>query len=294
MTGTIVKALSGFYYVDCEKNIYECKARGNFRQNGVSPLVGDRVDFDETENKKGIINGILPRKSSLYRPAVANIDKLFIISSHNNPAPNTLLIDKMTVLARLSGIEPIIVFNKSDMGDFSEWRDIYEKAGFKTYVVSALAGEGMNELKEELKDSISVFTGNSGVGKSSILNAIFGSDKITTGDVSQKLGRGRHTTRHTELYELEFGGFVADTPGFSSLELDMNDYTLKEKLFDCFEDFSDFADGCRFSSCSHTKENGCAVIEAVKNGEIVQSRYKSYCEIFEQIKDLKPWQVKKR
>jgi len=289
-----VKALSGFYYVDCENDIYECKARGNFRQNGVSPLVGDRVDFEKTEEKKGIINEILPRKSSLIRPAVANIDKLFIISSHNNPSPNTLLIDKMTVLARLSGIEPIIVFNKSDMGDFSEWRSNYEKAGFKTFVVSALVGEGMDELKGELKGSISVFTGNSGVGKSSILNCILGTDKIATGDVSQKLGRGRHTTRHTELYELDFGGFVADTPGFSSLELDLNDYTLKEKLFDCFHDFSDYADSCRFSSCSHTKESGCAVKAAVEKGKILESRYKSYCEIFEQIKDLKPWQVKKK
>ena len=293
MNGIIVKALSGFYYVSCDGFTYECKARGNFRKSGVSPLVGDRVEFEKTGESSGIINEILPRKSFITRPPVANIDKLFIVSAFSSPQPNTLIIDKMTVIAEYNGIEPIIVFNKCDMGDFSEYRSIYEKAGFKTYVVSAESGAGFDALILELKDSVSAFTGNSGVGKSSLLNRILGEERIATGEVSDKLGRGRHTTRHTELYELKTGGFVADTPGFSSLELDNNDYDLKEKLSECFRDFEPFLNDCKFTSCTHTKENGCSVLEAVGRGELQPSRHKSYVELFEEMKDLKPWEAKK-
>ena len=294
MTGIITKALSGFYYVACDGEILECKARGSFRKSGVSPLVGDRVEFEKTGDKSGIIDIILPRKNSISRPPVANIDKLFIVSSYSSPAPNTFLIDKMTVIAKYNNITPVIVFNKSDMGDFSTWKGLYEKAGFNTYVISAQDGEGIDSLKAELKDCVSAFTGNSGVGKSSILNCIFGEGIIATGEVSEKLGRGRHTTRHTELYELPFGGFVADTPGFSSLDIDTMDYELKERLPELFGEFEDYIDSCRFSSCTHTKENGCAVTEAVKNGEITESRHKSYVQLFEELKDLKPWEAKKR
>lgn len=294
MTGIIVKALSGFYYVSSGDETYECKARGNFRKNGVSPLVGDSVDFEKTSEKTGVVDKVLPRKNCLVRPPVANIDKLFIVSSYTSPQPNTYLIDKMTVIAEYNGIEPIIVFNKCDMGDFETFRKIYEKAGFKTYVVSAEDGVGIEELKTEMQGSISAFTGNSGVGKSSILNRILGSGKIATGEVSDKLGRGRHTTRHTELYKLSFGGFVADTPGFSSLELDYTDFELKEKLEYCFSDFDEFLGECKFSSCTHTKENGCAIINAVKNGEIEKTRHESYIQLFEEMKDLKPWENKKR
>lgn len=293
MNGIIIKALSGFYYVSYKEEIYECKARGSFRKSGVSPLVGDSVEFSKTENDKGIIEKILERKNSLIRPPVANIDKLFIVSSFTLPTPNTLIIDKMTVIARRNNIEPIIVFNKCDMGDFSELKGVYTDAGFKTYVVSADTGEGMKELENELKGSISAFTGNSGVGKSSILNNLFGSDFIATGEISEKLGRGRHTTRHTQLYILPFGGFVADTPGFSSLEIDSFDYTLKEQLAEYFEDFEPFCDDCKFTGCTHTKEKGCAVIEAVKDKKIAQSRHDSYIQLFDDLKDLKPWNVKK-
>lgn len=293
MNGIIVKALSGFYYVDCDGAIYECKARGNFRKSGVSPLVGDRVAFEVVGSQNGIVTEILPRKSFIIRPPVANIDKLFIVSSYTSPQPNTFIIDKMTVIAEYNGIEPIIVFNKCDMGDFSHLSEVYEKAGFKTYVVSAESGLGFEALNEELKDSLSAFTGNSGVGKSSILNRILGENKIATGTVSEKLGRGRHTTRHTELYSLSFGGFVADTPGFSSLELNNDDYALKESLSQNFRDFEPFLDSCKFTSCTHTKENGCAVINAVKKGEIAESRHNSYIELFEEMKDLKPWEAKK-
>ena len=292
MTGIIIKALSGFYYVKSGDKIYNCKARGNFRKSGVSPLVGDRVKISALEDLTGTVDEIEPRKTELLRPPVANIEKLFILSSFENPAPNTLIIDKLTVLARHNGIEPIIVFNKSDMGDFGKFEEIYKKSGFKTFVISAANGIGLDMLKRELKDSISAFTGNSGVGKSSVLNAILGEELIATGEVSEKLGRGRHTTRHTQIYPLPFGGFVADTAGFSSIETG-NDYTLKEDLINCFEDFSDFVSGCRFTSCSHTKEKGCAVIEAVKNGEIMKSRHESYVTLYDELKNLKEWQIRR-
>lgn len=294
MTGIIIKALSGFYYVNSENELYTCKARGSFRKSGVSPLVGDRVEFTLSSDGTGTVDSILPRKTCLVRPPVANIEKLFIVSSFTDPAPNTLIIDKLTVIARHNLIEPIIVFNKCDMGDFTPWAKIYTNSGFKVFVVSAQSGTGFEELKAELKDSISAFTGNSGVGKSSILNYFFGEDVIATGQVSEKLGRGRHTTRHTEFYPLPFGGFVADTPGFSSIDTDNADYSLKEALPDYFYEFEDYTSQCRFASCSHTKEKGCAVIEAVKEGKIEESRHQSYCALFEELKDLKEWEIKKR
>lgn len=294
MEGIIVKALSGFYYVELEDNIYECKARGNFRKNGISPLVGDRVKFTLTDKKHGIIEEILKRKNELRRPPVANIDKLFIVSSFSTPAPNTYIIDKLIAVAEYNNIEPIIVFNKCDMGDFSLLENTYKKAGFKVYVISAVSGFGMEAFSQELKDSLSAFTGNSGVGKSSILKSILGSSSIETGEVSQKLGRGRHTTRHVEIYKLSFDGFVADTPGFSALDYDETNYDFKEKLPLLFRDFSNYIDDCRFTSCTHINSKGCAVIKAVENGEIAESRYKSYCELFEQMKDLKPWESSKR
>lgn len=292
MTGIIIKALSGFYYAGVEGVIYECKARGSFRKSGISPLVGDRVEIEITGDNTGVVDKILPRKNAIIRPPVANIDKIFIVSSHTNPQPNAFLIDKMTVTARYNNIEPIIVFNKCDMGDFSNWEKIYKGAGFKVYTVSAEENIGMDNIRLELEDCVSAFTGNSGVGKSSILNRLLG-ETIETGEVSEKLGRGRHTTRHTQLYPVGNNGFVADTPGFSTFELTSDNYDLKEKLADCFFDFDTFTPYCRFSGCTHTKESGCAVLEAVGKGEIEESRHKSYLQLFEDMKDLKPWQSKK-
>ena len=294
MTGVIIKALSGFYYISFEDKVYTCKARGSFRKSGISPLVGDKVEFSLSDDGNGMIDNILERKNCLERPPIANIEKLFIVSSYETPAPNTLVIDKMTVIALHNGIEPIIVFNKCDMGDFKEWVEIYKKAGFKTYVVSASNGEGMDKLETELKGCTSAFTGNSGVGKSSILNYWLGEGRINTGEISEKLGRGRHTTRHTELYPLPFGGFVADTPGFSSLDIDLFDYSLKENLSDYFVEFEDLSPMCRFSGCTHIKEKGCAVIDAVDSGVIPKSRHESYKELFDSMKDLKPWNSKKK
>ena len=200
MTGIIVKALSSFYYVSTGDALYECKARGSFKKSVFSPLVGDSVDFEILDATHGVINKIFERKNVLIRPNVANIDKLFIVSSYSTPAPNYYIIDKITAIARYNNIEPVIVFNKADMGDFSEYKRIYEKAGFKTLVVSAQTGEGMNELLPELANSISAFTGNSGVGKSSILNYVFGNSNIATGDVSEKAWQRK--THHTPYSSL--------------------------------------------------------------------------------------------
>ena len=293
MNGIIIKAISGFYYVSDGEKTYECKARGSFRESGVSPLVGDRVEFEQTEEEKGLVTAVLPRKSLLSRPPVANIDKLFIVSSYKKPAPNAYIIDKLTALAEYKEIEPIIVFNKCDIGGFEDWEHIYKTAGFKVFTVSAESGEGIELLKKELKNFVSAFTGNSGVGKSSILNALFGEMKLETGAVSDKLGRGRHTTRHTELFALPEGGFVADTPGFSSLEYDCADYEFKENLVYYFRDLKQYADGCRFTSCTHTCEKGCNIIRAVQNGEVAESRHRSYIALFEELKDLKPWNASK-
>ena len=293
MNGIILKALSGFYYVSSRGSLYECRARGNFRKSGITPLVGDNVEFTATDSTHGVVESINPRKSALLRPPVANIDKLFIVSSYTTPAPDALLIDRMCANAILHGIEPIIVFNKCDTGDFATFVKIYTNAGFKTYTVSATEGVGIEALQSEVTDCICAFAGNSGVGKSSLLNALFGDLNITTGDVSDKLGRGRHTTRHTELYPHNLGGFIADTPGFSSLETGRDDLEFKAHLVECFPDIEKFADGCRFATCTHTKEDGCNVLAAMKDGEIETSRHQSYLTLFNEMKDLKPWEQSK-
>lgn len=294
MEGIIIKALSGFYYVSDGDRTYECKARGNFRNSGVSPLVGDRVVFETVDETEGIINTVLPRKNGLFRPPVANIDRLYIVSALENPAPNEFLIDKTAAFAEYRGIEPVIVFNKCDMGDFSRFEEIYKNAGFEVYTVSALTGEGTEQLRLSLTGKVSAFCGNSGVGKSSILNLLFGEEKLETGEVSSKLGRGKHTTRHTELYALPSGGFVADTPGFSDLETYGGDYEFKENLIGCFRDLKKYAGLCKFSDCTHICEKGCAVIEALDNGLLEPARYESYAALFNELKDLKPWNGKKR
>ena len=291
MTGIIIKALSGFYYIDDGSAVYECRARGNFRKSGISPLVGDKAEF-ELSGSSGVVTAVLPRKNFLARPPVANIDRLFIVSSFENPSPNEYIIDRLTAIAVYHGIEPIIVFNKCDAGDFSHWESIYRAAGFKVFTVSAETGEGIDALKSEFSGGISVLTGNSGVGKSSILNRIFGNTALKTGEVSEKLGRGRHTTRHTELLRLSCGGYIADTPGFSSLETG-GDYEFKERLISCFPDLYEYSGKCRFTSCTHTCEKGCGVIAAAENGEIQKSRLESYKALFEELKDIKPWQAKR-
>ena len=294
MTGILIKAISGFYYVACDGNVYECKARGNFRKAGVSPVVGDMVSFTLTDESHGIVEEIKERKNLFNRPLVANIDKLFIVSAYTTPAPDTLMIDRLTALAVYNDIEPIIVFNKADMGSFDEFYNIYTKAGFKTFVISAKENKGIDLLKAEMHDCVCAFSGNSGVGKSSILNALFPNLQLKTGEVSDKLGRGRHTTRHTELFFVGDGAYVVDTPGFSTVDTNEDLYSFKLSLAECFPDFGDYIDGCKFTSCSHTTEKGCAVIDAVKDGKIQKSRHDSYVALANELKNVTAWNNKQK
>lgn len=289
MTGILLKAIAGFYYIEAGGSVYECKARGIFRKNHESPTVGDYLEFEVLDGLKGVVSKILPRKNLLIRPPIANVDQLFIVSSHNTPSPNALLIDRLTAIAINNDIEPIIVFNKSDLGEMSDWKDIYIRAGFKCILTSGINGEGCDEIVNILNGKISAFTGNSGVGKSSLLNRMFPKLELKTGEVSNKLGRGRHTTRHVELYPVG-SGYVADTPGFSTLDIERTMPLKKEELPFVFPDFSNYLGCCKFTSCTHTVEKGCAVLAAAQNGEIEKSRIESYKTIYNEIKDIKEWE----
>jgi len=289
MTGILLKAIAGFYYIEAGGSVYECKARGIFRKNHESPTVGDSLEFEILDDFKGVVSKILPRKNYLIRPPVANLDQLFIVSAYDTPAPNALLIDRLTAIAINNNIEPIIVFNKADLGNMDNWKALYTRAGFKCIVTSGLDGDGCDEIIGMLDGKISAFTGNSGVGKSSLLNRMFPDLALKTGEVSNKLGRGRHTTRHVELYPV-CGGYVADTPGFSTLDIERTMPIKKEELPFVFPDFSDYLGCCRFTSCTHTVEKGCAVLEAVQNGDIEKTRIESYKTIYNEIKDIKEWE----
>ncbi|MEG6572223.1 ribosome small subunit-dependent GTPase A [[Clostridium] cellulosi] len=289
--GIIVKANSGFYYVKCDSGVIECRARGIFRKQKITPLVGDRVRISQTGDS-GTVEEILPRKNSMIRPPVANIDILFIIVSTAEPEPNMLVIDKMIAAAEQKGIEPAVIVTKNDLKDGSDIVATYNKAGIKSFFASGITGEGIEELKSLICGHIGAFTGNSGVGKSTLLNRIDPSLSLSTGEISKKLGRGRHTTRLVELFET-CGGYIADTPGFSSLDTFKFEPILKEDLQYVFREFEPYINKCRFTGCSHTKETGCAVLEALKNGEIAPSRHKSYCEMYEEAKNIKAWQLKK-
>ena len=290
--GIIIKGIGGFYYVEADGQIYECKARGVFRKSGIKPLAGDRVRISINDNAENTINEIAERSSVLVRPPVANVDRLFIVSSVCEPKPVLLIIDRMTALAVNQGIEPIVVFTKNDLESADEYIEIYRKAGIKAFSVSCVNGDGVEDVKEELKGHISAFCGNSGVGKSSLLNAIDPELALKTGEISDKLGRGRHTTRHSELFKVE-GGYVADTPGFSSFETDETEPILKDSLPFAFKEFEKYIGQCKFTSCLHTKDKGCRIIQAVEEGDIPVSRHESYCFMMEQAKNIKEWELKK-
>ena len=294
MEGIILKGIGGFYYVESADGIFECKARGLFRKEGITPLAGDRVEFTKLDDEDGSIDKILERKNFLVRPAVANLDRLFIVTSVCDPAPNFFVIDKTIAFAEDKGIEPVLVITKTDIASADEVYNIYKDCGFPVVVFSSVTGQGAEEVKELLKSKISAFTGNSGVGKSSLLNCIFPQLSLSTGETSKKLGRGRHTTRYVELYKL-LDGYVADTPGFSAFEFDKNkiDIIEKENLQFCFREFKDYLGKCKFiSDCSHTCEKGCAVIDAVNAGKINESRHKSYIQMYDEVKNIQKWQLK--
>ena len=292
--GRIQKALSGFYYVDTGTEILTCRARGKFRKEGISPLVGDRVEVRELGGGEGFVEAILPRKNAFARPAVANIDQLVVIASGAIPKTDPFLIDRVVAIAALKGCDVIILLNKCDLNSADDLYEIYRAAGFQTLRVSAQTGEGLDELVPLIRGKLSAFTGNSGVGKSSILNALDTEFHLQVGEVSDALGRGRHTTRHVELYHLACGAEVVDSPGFSSFETEELNLELKHQLPETFREFRPYLNDCRFVGCSHTKEKGCAVLEAVRRGGIQKSRHASYLRLYEELKPLKDWQETKK
>ncbi len=288
--GLIVKAIAGFYYVETQSGIITCKARGKFRKDKVTPLVGDLVSVEYTDPDDGVVVEIFERKNSLVRPPIANIDKLFIVVSLVEPSPNFLLIDKTLALCALKDIEPIILINKTDLSSDTRVVDLYENTGIKCYPICAKTGLGLDKIRPMFSDSISAFTGNSGVGKSTVINFLYENLNLETGQISKKLGRGRHTTRHVELYKVADKSYVADTPGFSVLDFDITDPTQVQYGF---AEFEPYLFTCKFNSCTHTCETGCSILNAVKDGKISSSRIDSYISIYKDVKDVKSWQSSK-
>ena len=291
-TGKIIKGIGGFYYVDCDGEVFECKARGSFRKQVITPLVGDNVNISIFDNSENAIEEILPRKNELIRPPLANLDTLFIVASLVDPKINTLILDNLIAVAEYKKIEPVIVLTKIDLDDSADkYKTIYENAGFNVVLCDNTDSRGADEIRTLLGGKCSAFTGNTGVGKSSLLNNIFPSLNLATGETSKKLGRGRHTTRHCELFKTD-GDYIADTPGFSSLDFQRCEKILKDDLPHCFREFEDFLPYCKFSTCTHTCDKGCAVVEAVEQGKISKSRHDSYVSMYNEVKDIKEWNMK--
>ena len=288
--GRIIKALSGFYYVQTGQELLSCKARGRFRLDGTSPLVGDRVRCSREKDGSGRIDRVLERRNWFVRPAVANIDALVFVAANTNPVTDPFLIDRVSVIAEEAGCELIVCVNKTDLDAGERLRDVFTRAGFPVVCTSAETGEGVEELRTLLRGRVSAFTGNSGVGKSSLLNRLLPGIALPTAQVSEKLGRGKHTTRHVELFCLEEGSFVADTPGFASFEIEMMQPIPKERLQFDFREFDPCLGACRFQDCTHRREPDCAVRAAVEAGEIPESRYRSYLRLYELSAQHKPWE----
>ncbi len=287
--GVIMKALSGFYYVDLDGQTVTCRGRGKLRHEKVKPLVGDRVEVSLAPDGTGAVEAVLPRRNCFARPAVANVDQLVILGANVNPVTDPFLIDRLCAMGAGKGCEVVVCLNKCDLDGADALFDVYAAAGFPTLRLSARTGEGVAELKALLAGKTSAFTGNSGVGKSSLLNALEPQFALETGEVSDKLGRGRHTTRHVELFRVG-SGLVADTPGFSSLDGESLELPDKEHLAESFREFLPHLDTCRFVGCSHRKEAGCAVLAAVERGEIAPTRHRSYCRLYDEADSRKPWE----
>ena len=288
-TGRIVKALSGFYYVRYDARVIECRARGIFRKEHITPLVGDEVRFS-MQGKRGTVEEILPRRNSFLRPAVSNLDALVLLASGSNPVTDPFLIDRVCAIAGDRGVPVLICVNKTDLNDGARLIRIYRHAGYAVFPTSAETGEGMDALRAAIAGKTVAFTGNSGVGKSSILNCLGFS--VETGEVSEKLGRGRHTTRHVELFPLADGTCVIDTPGFSSFDTEQMELILKENLQYAFPDFAPYLGRCRYHDCAHLSEPGCAVLEALAAGELEPTRHASYARLYEAAKEIRLWEHK--
>lgn len=292
--GIILKGIGGFYYVDTPQGVIECKARGKFRKTVGKPIVGDHVTLEiQPEDGTGYLITIAPRRNALVRPAVANLDLVVVVASCAPPRTDPFLIDKVFAIAAHKELETLLVLNKTDLDDGSALVEIYEKAGIDTISVSAKTGDGLSALQERLQGKISAFAGNSGVGKSSLLNQLDCDREAEVGDISVRIGRGRHTTRHVELMPLSTGGYIADTPGFSSFETEQMDLVLAQDLQYAFPEFVPLIGCCKFTGCAHVCEKGCAIIEAVKSGKISSSRHESYKKLYENVKDIKQWERSK-
>ena len=286
--GVVIKGIGGNYDVACEGQILRCRASAKIKHQKNLLAAGEYVELRITDNG-GYITERLPRRNGLIRPAIANIDQLVILCSQAPPVTDPYLIDKVTVVALYQGIQPVILLNKSDLHDSVDLYHAYQKAGFPVLRASAVTGEGVEEVKAMLAGKISAFTGNSAIGKSSILNRIDSRFGLQVGDMSEKIARGRHTTRHVELFQLDNGGFVADTPGFSTFDAVRMEKLTKENLQQYFPEIDRLFAQCRFSDCKHIKEPGCVVREAVEQGEIAKSRYESYCMLYEEVAAQKLW-----
>ena len=291
MEGRIIRSLSGFYEVQTENGTVTCRARGSLRRGTEIPLTGDLVTIS-VERGKGMVEKIHPRRNSFIRPAVANIDALVVFAANANPVTEPFLIDRVAAIAGDQEVPVYLCVNKCDLDPALDLIRIYTHAGFPVIAASAETGEGIEQLREMIRGKLVAFTGNSGVGKSSILNRLCPALELPTGEVSEKLGRGRHTTRHVELYDLGEGTLVADTPGFSSFDTDQMEVMLKENLQYAFPDFGDYIGRCQFHDCSHRKEPGCAVTGALQAGEIEPTRYDSYLRLYEKASQIKLWELK--
>ena len=289
-TGRIIKSLSGFYDVRTENKVITCRARGSMRRTGLSPQVGDIVDIS-VEKGKGMVERIHPRKNSFVRPAVANLDLLVVFAANVNPVTEPFLIDRVAAIAGDQEVPVCICVNKCDMDPAEDLTAIYRQAGYTVIQTSAETGLGIDELRKALSGKFCAFTGNSGVGKSSILNALSPELKLPVGEVSEKLGRGRHTTRHVQLYDVD-DALIADTPGFSSFDTDQMEVILKENLQYAFPEFGKYIGTCQFRDCSHRKEPGCAVTTALAAGDIGISRYESYLKLYEKAMQINEWELK--
>ena len=290
-TGRITRSISGFYDVQTAEGLITCRGRGSLRKNQESPLTGDMVEIT-VENGKGMVEKILPRRNRFVRPAVANVDALVVFAANVNPVTEPFLIDRVAAIAGDQAVPVYILINKCDLDPAVDLERIYRKAGFSVIVASAETGEGVETLRRLISGKLTAFTGNTGVGKSSMLNKLCPELNLATGEVSEKLGRGRHTTRHVELYPLGEDTFVMDTPGFSSFDTEQMDVILKENLQYAFGDFAPFLGQCQFHDCSHRKEPGCAVRQAAEQGILEETRYDSYLRLYEKSSLIKEWELK--